>query len=161
MPARVNLSDIKGSEGARARRLYAVPAEGTKAPPRRVNGKSFQERSAPARASMRERKSSTRVQAKTAAQRRTRAIRGMRTVGKRSLRIGRTANRVTGNAGGALAGIVALFIGAGILVAVVRNPAVITTPLEFIGASLKAFSSLFGTAGSKAPPQNVGTAPKG
>lgn len=139
--------------------LYANGASPTPAPPRRTRA-SFNERSAPARGRMAERRRQTRTQSQNAAQRRTRVSRGIRGVGRRSLRVGRTAHRAAGNPGGVLARIVGIFIGAGILVAVVRNPRVITTPLEFVAAASKAFTGLL-AAGSGPPKQNVGTTAKG
>jgi hypothetical protein len=140
MPVQVELADIKGPEGERARKLYAQPKAEPNAAPRR----------------------NTRSAGKRGAQGRTARNRTIRGVGRRSVRIARTAHRAAGSPGGVLAGGIALFVGAGIVVAVVKNPSLITVPLKFISAVVKAFTGLLNVAGGAAKPatpqQNV---PKG
>jgi hypothetical protein len=160
MPVQVELADIKGSEGERARKLYAQPsAEPKAAKPKRA---SFQERSAPARGRMADRKRATRAAERSAARGRTARNRTIRGVGRRTVRLGKTAHRAAGSPGGVVAGAVALFVGAGIVVAVVRNPVLVTAPLRFIAAVVKAFTGLLNAGGgakpAAAPQQNV---PKG
>jgi hypothetical protein len=163
MPVQVELADIKGSEGKRARKLYAepIPPKGRPAPAARPKRPSFQERSAPARGRMAERKRATRTGERNAARGRTTRNRAIRGVGRRSLRVARTAHRAAGSPGGLLAGGIALFVGAGIVVAVVKNPSLITVPLRFISAVVKAFTGLLNAGGGAKPATPQQNVPKG
>jgi hypothetical protein len=157
MPVHVDLADIKGAEGARARKLYAAPAAAAPAAKKPARA-SFAERSAPARGRMADRKRAARQQTQRTAQRRSGAKKALRGLARH---VGRT-QRATGNPGGVIAGTLGLFIGAGILVAVVRSPGIITGPLAFIGTAIKAFTGLLnGPRATAPPPQNVAPATKG
>lgn len=154
MPVNVDVADIKGPEGDRVRRLYAVPASAAPKPRR----ESFEKRSAPARGRMKARK-----QEYAKSQRNAGAGRSARkrSIG-RALKIGGKAHRAIGSPGGVVAGMLSLFVGAGVVVAIIRNPAIFTVPMNFISGAIKAFTGLMsGPATTKTtqPIQNV--APKG
>jgi hypothetical protein len=157
MPAHVELSDIKGPEGERARTLYAVPDDAPAPKPARKPARaSFNERSAPARGRMREKKQEYRKGQQNAARRRSGANKAIRGGLRKAARAGRGAHRASGSPGATIAGMLTLFIGAGILVAIVRSPAIVTVPMRFIGDAIHAFVGLFSGVKSAGPPkQNV------